>query len=62
AILLDRDNEEKQLLVLKEHLSSEIREGDIIQLSYHEKTDEIDNIEILKVDTQSVKQKAEQLL
>ncbi|MBD7907003.1 hypothetical protein H9659_01485 [Sporosarcina sp. Sa3CUA8] len=36
-MLLDRENEEKQLLVLKEHLSSESREGDIIQLSYHEK-------------------------
>ncbi len=62
AVLLDRENEEQQCLVLKAQLPLDAREGDILQLSWDEQTNEVHKVEILKDETQSAKKKAEDLL
>ena len=62
AVLLDRENEEQQCLVLKDQLPLDAREGDILQLSWDGQTNEVNKVKILKDETQSAKKNAEDLL
>ncbi len=62
AVLLDRANEEKQVLVLKEQLPPTVREGDILELSWQGNTDKIEEVTVLQEETKSAKEKAEDLL
>lgn len=62
AVLLDRVNEEKQILVLKEQLPAGAKEGDILQLAWNEERNEVAGADILHEETDSAKQRAEDLL
>lgn len=62
AVLLERVNEEKQILVLKEQLPSTVREGDILELSWQENIEKIEKVTVLQEETKSAKEKAEELL
>lgn len=62
AVLLDRDNEEKQTLVLKEQLPLNIREGDILNVLWQDNTEKIEKVTVLQEETKSAKEKAEELL
>lgn len=61
AVLLLRENEEKQFDVKKENLPSEVKEGDILDIEYNS-DGSIKNVQILKQETNQAKKRAEDLI
>ncbi|MDW0111129.1 DUF3006 domain-containing protein [Sporosarcina aquimarina] len=62
AVLLVRDNEKEQVLVLKKQIPFEACEGDILQISFVGNGKEVGEVIMMNDKTKSVKEKTEALI
>ncbi len=61
AVLLQRSDESKEMNILTNKLPKGVKEGDILDISFNE-DESIKSVKIMQEETESAKQKAENLL